>query len=82
MKALYAVVAVALLLPLQGASAQDSGDLANSIINDPSAPVVVGASARLLDDKRVQGGKALRITIPRKGANPWSVSIGGPVKKL
>jgi hypothetical protein len=71
-------IAAAIILP-HAASAQD--DLANRIINDPSAPQVTGASARLLDDKKVQGGKALRITVPRKGANVWDVSIGGPIKK-
>ena|SRR4051812_28257143 len=77
----FAAIAVAVLVPVQSASAQDANDLANSIINDPSAPQVTGASARLIDDKRVQGGKAIRINVPRKGTNPWSVSIGGPVKK-
>jgi hypothetical protein len=64
----------------QGA-AQDASDMANRIINDPSNPTVTGASARLLNDSKVQGGKALRVTVPRKGEHPWSASIGGPINK-
>jgi len=67
--------------PLYAASAQNTSDLAQHIINEPSAPKVNGADARLRDDARVQGGKALRIAVARKGANPWDVSIGGPINK-
>ena len=44
-----------------------------NIINDPAAPQVNGATPRLRDDPGVQGGKALRIQVRRKGANPWDV---------
>jgi len=71
--------ALAALQPLP-ASAQDALD----IINDPGAAQVVGASGRLRDDPGVQGGKALRIVVRGKGANPWDVAaqtaITQPVK--
>ena len=59
-------------LLLAPASAQDA---ALNIINDPGAPQVVGASGRLRDDPAVQGGKALRIVVRGKGANPWDVAV-------
>jgi len=66
-------------LLLAPAAAQDL-----NIINDPGAPEVMGASGRLRDDPAVQGGKALRIVVRGKGANPWDVAvqtvIGQPVK--
>ena len=46
-----------------------------NIINDPGAPQVNGASGRLRDDANVQGGKALRVTVRGKGANPWDVAV-------
>ena len=61
--------------------AQAPADLAKKIINDPSDPHVDGAKASLRDDPAVQGGKALRIQIVKKGANPWDAAVGGPVNK-
>jgi hypothetical protein len=57
------------LLPAP-AAAQDL-----NIINDPGAPQVNGASGRLRDDAGVQGGKALRVVVRGKGANPWDVAV-------
>lgn len=59
------------VLPVTPAAAQD--DLV--IINDPGAPQVNGAKARLRDDPAVQGGKALRVPVKRKGTNPWDISV-------
>ena len=50
-----------------------------NIINEPAAPQVQGAPGRLRDDPGVQGGKALRIAVRRKGANPWDVSVQSPI---
>jgi len=61
------------------ALAQD--DIARHIVNDPSAPDVAGARATLVDDAKVEGGKALRIAVPKKGANPWDSTVGGAIKK-
>ena len=46
-----------------------------NIINDPGAPAVNGASGRLRDDVNVQGGKALRVIVRSKGANPWDATV-------
>ncbi len=62
------------------AMAQDS-DIASKIINDPGNPQVTGASARLIDDAGVQGGKALRIQVARKGQNPWDATVGGAISR-
>jgi len=59
-----------LLLAPAAAAAQDL-----NIINDPAAPQVSGASGRLRDDPGVQGGKALRIVVRERGANPWDVAV-------
>jgi len=58
-------------LLLAPAVAQD----ALNIINDPGAPQVQGAAGRLRDDPAVQGGKALRVVVRQKGANPWDVAV-------
>jgi hypothetical protein len=78
------VIAATLLLGLAApavAPAQQADDLASKIANDPGAPEVTGAKAALRDDAAVQGGKALRIQVARKGANPWDTALGSPVKK-
>nr|NUR37018.1 hypothetical protein [Sphingomonas sp.] len=59
----------------------DPATIANSIVNDPGAPQVNGADARLVDDPRVTGGKAMRVQVPRKGKNAWDISIASTVKK-
>lgn len=63
------------------AAAQAPDDLAKKIVNDPSNPQVDGAKASLRDEPAVQGGKALRIMVAKKGANPWDAAVGGPVNK-
>jgi len=73
-----AVAALLITAPI-AASAQD--DVTRQIVNDPGAPDVGGAKASLVDDAKVQGGKALRIQVPKKGANPWDSSAGGAIKK-
>jgi hypothetical protein len=79
----WKLAAAALLVasPMSAAGAQDTDGLAKQIVNDPSAPQVTGAKAALRDDPKVQGGKALRIQVARKGANPWDATIGGPITK-
>lgn len=77
------LVAAALLIaaPVARIAAQDGSDLAKQIVNDPSAPDVNGAKASLVDDPKVEGGKALRVQVPRKGNNPWDSTVGGAIKK-
>ena len=75
-------IASALLAVASGALAQDAApDFTRQIVNDPSAPAVNGAKASLVDDANAQGGKALRVQVPKKGVNPWDSSVGGPIGK-
>lgn len=76
-----AAVAALLLACAAPAIAQSAADLAAQIVNDPGAPEVTGAKAALRDDAAVQGGKALRIQVPRKGSDPWATALGSTVKK-
>lgn len=46
------------------AAAIQGDDIASKIINDPSAPQIVGAKSAIRNDASVQGGKALRVVIP------------------
>lgn len=71
----------AALLVAAPVAALAEDDLAKKIVNDPSAPDVTGAKASLVDDPKVQGGKALRVQVPRKGANPWDSTVGGKIGK-
>jgi len=68
------------LVPLAAAGAQSS-DITKQIINDPSGLNVEGAKASLIEDSKVQGGKALRVQVARKGAHPWDSTVGGPIVK-
>lgn len=71
--------AVAIAPAAQVGAAQD--DIADKIINDPGAPDVRGAKAKLVDDAKAQGGKALRVTVAKKGANPWDSVVESAVSK-
>lgn len=59
----------------------DPAKIPSMIINDPSAPNVNGAKAKLIDDERVTGGKALRVQVPGKGKNAWDSSLTSPINK-
>ena len=75
------IFVAAFLLGATPALAQPADDLASKIVNDPGAPEVNGAKAKLRDDAKVQGGKALRIAVPGKGENAWTVALQSPIKK-
>ena len=76
----WTLAAAAVVLAISAAAgAQD--DLARQIVNDPGNPQVTGARASLRDDPKVQGGKALRIEVARKGQNPWDATVGGSIGK-
>jgi hypothetical protein len=70
---------MALVIVAAPVAAQD--DIANKIVNDPGAPTVNGAKASLHEDKDVQGGKALRVTVPKRGANVWDSSVESALTK-
>jgi hypothetical protein len=77
-KLLLAVLCLAVAAP---ASALQDDDIASKIINDPSAPQVVGAKSSLRKDANVQGGKALRIQVAAKGKNNWDAFASSPIQK-
>jgi hypothetical protein len=58
-----------------------AADLASRIANDPSGSSSNGAKAKLLDDPQAEGGKALRVTVSRKGTNVWDSALESPLKK-
>lgn len=74
-------LAIAALIGAAPVAAIAQDDVTKQIVNDPGAPDVSGAKASLVDDSKVQGGKALRVQVPKKGANPWDSSVGGAIKK-
>jgi hypothetical protein len=67
------------IAPVGAAIAQS--DLATRVANDPSAPQVSGAKAKLVDDPAAQGGKALRVTVTKKGQNNWDSVVESPIGK-
>jgi hypothetical protein len=72
----------ALCLAIAAPAAAVQGDaIASKIINDPSAPQIVGAKASVRKDDQVQGGKALRIVVPAKGKNNWDAFASSPIQK-
>lgn len=67
------------------AAAQESGGVEDKIINAPSVRSysVMGLRAppKPRKDAGVQGGEALRIVVPAKGANAWEISASMPIQK-
>jgi len=51
-------------------------------LNDPDAASlgVYGASGTVVDDSKVPGGKAFRVTVAAKGANTWDAAVGIPLR--
>ena len=80
MKSKLLLAAMCLAAAPSSAMAQ-ADDIASKIINDPSAPEVVGAKSSVRSDSKVQGGKALRIVIAAKGKNNWDAFASSPIKK-
>jgi hypothetical protein len=65
----------------KGLASLDPAKIPSMIINDPSAPNVNGAKAKLVDDERVTGGKALRVQVSGKGKNAWDSSLSSAITK-
>ncbi|MDR3527083.1 MAG: hypothetical protein P4L57_07355 [Rhizomicrobium sp.] len=82
---LAALASVFLMLPVQAQTKTDSGaaDPLKSMINSPSADSWSGYGATfvLRDDPAVQAGKAMRITVAKKGANPYDSAAWDPIVK-
>ena len=81
----YVLAALALAVAAPAAAQEAGDDLVDKIINlpPPAAHVVNGLAAKpkVRKDESVQGGKSLRIPVPGKGADPWSVSLSNPIEK-
>jgi hypothetical protein len=73
----------AALLAAAPAAAQD--DISKQIINVPSpaAFTIYGLpeKPKVRKDPAVQGGQALRVAVPAKGATPYAVGLSAPVTK-
>jgi len=80
MKSKLLLAAFCLLVAPSTVIAQ-TDDIASKIVNDPSAPQIVGAKSSVRSDAKVQGGKALRIVVAAKGANNWDAFASSPIKK-
>jgi len=68
-----------LLLTTAAAVAQGPS---NPPLNNPDAAAltVYGASGTVVDDAKVPGGKAFRVTVAAKGANPWDAAVSTPLR--
>lgn len=85
-KALHAALAAVLfLMPGQAEPKADSTatDVLKNMINSPTADSwnVYGAVSGLHEDLTVQAGKAMRITVTKKGENPWDAAASDAIVK-
>jgi hypothetical protein len=61
----------------------ETEDILSKVINipAPAAHRVDGSKGSLRNDEAVQGGKALRIAVPGKSEQAWSVAVGSSIGK-
>ncbi len=80
---LAALAGVFFLLPLEAQTKADSTDPLKNMINSPSADswTGYGATFALHDDPAVQAGKAMRVTVAKKGVNPYDSAAWDPIVK-
>lgn len=82
-KFVFAIAAA--LAVLAGAPAMAQADVSKQIINEPSpgAFTIYGLAqaAKVRKDAGVQGGQALRVAIPAKGATPYAIGLSAPITK-
>lgn len=85
MKLRYLALAALMLAPAyaQSNADKDVADVLNRMINTPAAEAwnVWGAPATAFSDETVNGGRALRVKIDHKGANPWDAAAASVIKK-
>lgn len=76
-----ALVSAGALILTSGALGQD--DLSSKIINVPAPAAfrVDGAKGTVRKDETVQWGKALRVQIPGKSEQAWTVGVASPITK-
>lgn len=75
--------AVLALFAATTAAAHQADDIMSKIINTPppAAHRVDGTKGSVRNDETVQGGKALRIAVPRKSERAWEVGVANPIQK-
>ena len=92
---LFAAAAIAMMGAVHcgGAAAQQAPDLIGlvtslpgedkTLVNDPEitalAPYGPGGSWEVVPAKDMFGGQALRVEVPKAGADPWSVGVNAPL---
>jgi hypothetical protein len=87
MKAIWITGLAALWLAAAPAAApaQSGGadDIAQRIISVPAPArfTAIGARGEVRDDAAVQGGHALRVRVPGRSDQPWSVSVSVPITR-
>lgn len=77
-----AVLAVAIVLAAGPVSAEEKSGTPQ-MLNEPTAGWSVygpGQTHRARKDGAVQGGSAMRVTIPAKPANPWDIGASVPIR--
>ena len=76
----FAAACLMAMAPLSSASAQDYS--ASALNNpDPASLGAYGAQTSVIDDPKVTGGKAFRVVLAAKGANPWDAAVLSQVKQ-
>jgi len=83
--AILAVAAAAIAAPCAAVAQDGADDILKQIVNRP--PVTawhldgVTGKPKVHDDPAVQYGKAVRVDVPGKGENPWSIAASNPIDK-
>jgi hypothetical protein len=85
MKSVIFAAALCVLASAALPSAAADDDIAKKVIDLPSPKAfsVSGLTGApdLRKDPAVQGGQFLRVAVPKKGANPWDITVSVPVVK-
>jgi hypothetical protein len=83
--ALAAPLAPAAAAPQQPAQADPAADIARRIISNPAPQSYrldgVRSGGGVRRDPSVQGGRALRVPVPGRSEQPWSVSVAVPITR-
>ena len=83
--AAFGIAVAACALPQALPAQNGADDLLNKIINRP--PVTawridgISGKPKIITDPAVQYGKAVRIDVPGKGENPWSIAAANSIDK-
>ena len=79
----YLIAAALLAAPIATAQGQAANQAAPTVLNEPSANWSVygaGQTHKGRKDPAVQGGGAMRVTIPAQPANAWDIGASAPIK--